>query len=75
MSRMSRLIPALFVAVALAACTDAGTPLGPDGPSYDSGVGSAGGNRSDSTTVTTTSTSTTETDSAGRTGVGSAGGN
>jgi hypothetical protein len=76
MSRLSRLIPALFVAVALVACADAGnSPVGPDVPSYDTGVGSAGGNRTDSTTVTTTSTSTTQTDTTSRSGVGSAGGN
>jgi hypothetical protein len=76
MSRLSRLIPALFVAIALAACSDAGnSPLGPDGPRYDGGVGSAGGNRTDSTTVGTTSTEPPPADTTSRTGVGSAGGN
>ncbi len=46
MSRTSRLIPALVLACVLAACGEAGnTPVGPDGPSLDSGVGSMGGNR------------------------------
>jgi hypothetical protein len=79
MSRLSRLIPALFVAIALAACSDAGnSPLGPDGPSYDeSGVGAMGGNRTDTTTVTTTSTTPTPapTDTTSRSGVGAMGGN
>jgi ABC-type glycerol-3-phosphate transport system substrate-binding protein len=72
MSRLSRLIPALAIALVLAACSDSGsTPLSPDGPSYEeSGVGSAGGNRGDTTTITTTQTDTTS-----RSGVGSAGGN
>jgi hypothetical protein len=74
MSRMSRLIPVLVAVVFMAACSDTGSSLvGPDGASFDDGVGSAGGNRSDSTTVTTTTT-TTATDSTTR-GVGSAGGN
>lgn len=73
MSRMSRLIPALVVVIGLAACGDTGSTLvGPDGPSYDGGVGSAGGNRSDSTTITTTTPSDSTTS---RSGVGSAGGN
>jgi uncharacterized lipoprotein YehR (DUF1307 family) len=74
MSRLSRLIPALAIALVLAACGDSGsTPLSPEGPSYEeSGVGSAGGNR-DGTTTTTTYT--TQTDTTSRSGVGSAGGN
>lgn len=74
MSRLSRLIPALAIALVLAACGDSGsTPLSPDGPSYEeSGVGSAGGNR-DGTTPTTPTT--TQTDTTSRSGVGSAGGN
>jgi hypothetical protein len=75
MSRLSRLIPALFVAIALAACSDAGTPVGPDGPSFDTGVGSMGGNRTDSTTVTTTEPEPAPTDTTSRSGVGSMGGN
>lgn len=76
MSRLSRLIPALAIALVLAACSDSGsTPLSPDGPSYEeSGVGSAGGNR-DGTTPPTTTTTTTQTDTTSRSGVGSAGGN
>lgn len=77
MSRMSRLIPVLVAVVFMAACSDTGSsPVGPEGPSFDDGVGSAGGNRSDTTTVTTTTTTTTTTtsDSTSR-GVGSAGGN
>jgi hypothetical protein len=79
MSRLSRLIPALVVALVLAACGDSGsTPLSPDGPSYEeSGVGSAGGNRDGTTptTTTTTTTTTTQSDTTSRSGVGSAGGN
>jgi hypothetical protein len=77
MSRLSRLIPALFVAIALAACSDAGnSPLGPDGPSYDSGVGAMGGNYTDTTVTTTSITPTPEpTDTTSRTGVGAMGGN
>ncbi len=73
MSRMSRLIPALAVVCVLAACGDSGsTPLSPDGPSYDTGVGSGGGNtESDSTTTLTT----TQSDTTTRSGVGSGGGN
>lgn len=75
MSRLSRLIPALAIALVLAACGDSGsTPLSPDGPSYEeSGVGSAGGNRDGTTPPPTTTT--TQTDTTSRSGVGSAGGN
>lgn len=76
MSRMSRLIPALVAVVFMAACSDTGSSLvGPDGASFDDGVGSAVGNRSDSTTVTPTTTTTTATDSSTARGVGSAVGN
>jgi hypothetical protein len=75
MSRMSRLIPALVAVVFMAACSDTGSSLvGPEGASFDDGVGSAGGNRSDTTTATTTTSTTTSSDTTSR-GVGSAGGN
>lgn len=75
MSRMSRLIPTLVVVCVLAACGDSGsTPLSPDGPSYDTGVGSGGGNREGESTTTPPST-TTQSDTTTRSGVGSGGGN
>jgi hypothetical protein len=76
MSRTSRLIPALLLALALAACGEAGTtPVGPDGPSLDSGVGSGGANKEDEPPVTTASTEPVQTDTTGRSGVGSGGAN
>jgi hypothetical protein len=73
---MSRLIPALVAVVFMAACSDTGSSLvGPEGASFDDGVGSAGGNRSDTTTVTTTTTSTTTSSDTTSRGVGSAVGN
>jgi hypothetical protein len=72
---MSRLIPALVAVVFMAACSDTGSSLvGPEGASFDDGVGSAGGNRSDTTTATTTTSTTTSSDTTSR-GVGSAVGN
>lgn len=60
MSRTSRLIPALVFACVLAACGEAGnSPVGPDGPSLDSGVGSAGGNREGEPPPVTTESDTT----------------
>lgn len=75
MSRTSRLIPAILLACVLAACGEAGnTPVGPEGPSLDSGVGSGGANKEgdDEPLVTT---ATTQSDTTGRTGVGSGGSN
>jgi hypothetical protein len=72
MSRTSRLIPALVFACVLAACGEAGnSPVGPDGPSLDSGVGSPGGNRDGDQPVTAEA----DTVVIPVTGVGSAGGN
>lgn len=75
MSRTSRLIPALVFACVLAACGEAGnTPVGPDGPSLDSGVGAMGGNREgEEPPVTTSSTAPDSTVQAS--GVGAMGGN
>ena len=77
MSRTSRLIPALVLACVLAACGEAGnTPVGPDGPSLDSGVGSMGGNREGEEPPATTTTSSAASDSTIQVGgVGSMGGN
>jgi hypothetical protein len=77
MSRTSRLIPAFLLACALAACGEAGnTPVGPDGPSLDSGVGSAGGNKDGGTPPPPEPTATAQGDSTVVVGgVGSAGGN
>ena len=67
MSR-TRIISAIALVVAFAACGEAGSnPVGPDGPSFDSGP-IAGGNRTDSTTTTTTTSTTTESDSTGYSG-------
>lgn len=68
MSR-TRIISAIALVVALAACGEAGSnPIAPDGPSFNSGP-IAGGNRtgSDSTTTTTSST-TTDSDTTGYSG-------
>lgn len=76
MSRTSRLIPALLLACALAACGEAGTtPVGPDGPSLDSGVGSGGANKEEEPPVAPASTEPVQTDTTNRTGVGSGGAN
>lgn len=76
MSRTSRLIPALVLACVLAACGEAGnTPVGPDSPSFDTGVGSPGGNREGEEEPLITTTAAAESDTTGRTGVGSPGGN
>lgn len=77
MSRTSRLIPAILLACALAACGEAGsTPVGPEGPSFDSGVGSGGANREgEEEQPITTATASSDTSTVGRTGVGSGGSN
>ena len=75
MSRTSRLIPALLLACALAACGEAGTtPVGPDGPSLDSGVGSGGANKEEPP-VAPASTEPVQSDTTTRSGVGSGGAN
>jgi hypothetical protein len=76
MSRTSRLIPAILLACVLAACGEAGsTPVGPEGPSLDSGVGSGGANRDEEPPPVTTATAESDTTMTGRTGVGSGGSN
>jgi hypothetical protein len=78
MSRTSRLIPALLLACALAACGDAGTtPVGPDGPSLESGVGSGGANKEEEPPppVAPASTEPVQSDTTTRSGVGSGGAN
>ncbi len=75
MSRTSRLIPAILLACVLAACGETGsTPVGPDGPSFDSGVGSGGANREGEEEPPIT-TMTAAGDTVGRAGVGSGGSN
>lgn len=76
MSRTSRLIPAFVLACVLSACGEAGnTPVGPDEPSFNSGVGSAGGNRDGESPPLTTAAAEGDTTVTPPTGVGSAGGN
>jgi hypothetical protein len=77
MSRTSRLIPALLLACALAACGESGTtPVGPVGPSLDSGVGSGGANKEEEEPpVAPASTQPVQTDTTNRSGVGSGGAN
>lgn len=77
MSRTSRLIPAILLACVLAACGEAGnTPVGPAGPSLDSGVGSGGANRDgDEEPAITTASAEGDTTLIGRSGVGSGGSN
>lgn len=76
MSRTSRLIPALVLACVLAACGEAGnTPVGPEGPSLDSGVGSMGGNRDGEEQPVTTTSSAASDSTVQAGGVGSMGGN
>jgi hypothetical protein len=77
MSRTSRLISAILLAFFLAACGEAGsTPVGPEGPSFDSGVGSGGANREgEEEPAITTASAASDTSSVGRTGVGSGGSN
>lgn len=75
MSRTSRLIPALVFACLLAACGEAGNnPVGPEGPSFDSGVGLIGGNKEGSdSTANNSTTAPPDTTTSG--GVGLIGGN
>jgi len=84
MARWNRLIPALAVTFALAACGQgtADTPFAPSAPRHDGGGTSLGGNAvpptgGDSETSTTSTTTAPEapTDSTGRTGGTSLGGN
>ena len=63
MSR-TRIFSAIALAVALAACGEAGRdPIGPDGPRLDSGP-IAGGNRSGSDSTATVTSSTAPSDSS-----------
>jgi hypothetical protein len=81
MSRTSRLIPAILLACALAACGEAGsTPVGPEGPSLDTGVGSGGANREEGDVavegdVTVASETVPADTTTNRSGVGSGGAN
>lgn len=72
MSRFPRLIAAVAVTILLAACGQAGdNPVGPAGPSLDSGTLTGGGNYSDSTsTATTDGSGDTSTADAGGTPTG-----
>jgi hypothetical protein len=83
MARWNRLIPALAVTFALAACGHgtADTPFAPSAPRLDGGGTSLGGNATpptgepESTTSSTTTNSEVPTDSTSRTGGTSLGGN